>query len=135
MKRFLLAFLLSSIGFQHHAVAATCERRLGFSSGLTAQDQVRVLRQMAIGGCELIAVRFSEQSRGGLVHSQVLVDLDDESLVRVIKQGGQRRLFSWRGVDRESLLAVRESQGFRSFIFQGEASQRSLSDGALQLLR
>ena len=136
MKRFLLAFLLTSVGFHHHATAATCERRLGFSPGLTPQDQVRVLRQLAIDGCELIAVRFSEQSRGGgLVHSQVLLDLDDASLVRVIKQGGQRRLFSWRGVDRESLLAVRGSQGFRSFIFQGEASHRTLSDGALQLLR
>jgi len=89
MKRFLLAFLLTSVGFHHHAIAATCERRLGLSPGLTPQDQVRVLRQLAIDGCELIAVRFSEQSRGGgLLHSQVLLDLDDAALVRVIKQGG-----------------------------------------------
>jgi len=136
MKRFLLASILSSLLFQQSATASTCERRLGVSHGLTAQDQVRVLRQMVMDGCELIAVRFSERSgQRGVIHSQVVLDLDDESLVRVINYRGQRRVFAWRGVDRASLLAVRESSGFGGFAFQGEASHRVLSDGALQLLR
>lgn len=136
MKQFLLASILSSLLFQHSAMAATCERRLGVAHGLTAQDQVRVLREMVINGCELIAVRFSKRSgERGVIHSQVLLDLGEESLVRIINHRGQRRVFAWRGVDRASLLSVRESLGFGSFAFQGEATHRVLSDGALQLLR
>ena len=106
------------------------------SHGLTAQDQVRVLRQLVMNGCELIAVRFSERSsRRDVIQSQVVLDLVEESLVRVINYRGQRRIFVWRGVDRGSLLAVQESLGFGNFAFQGETSHRVFSDGALQLLR
>jgi hypothetical protein len=136
MKRFLLASILSSLLFQQSATAATCERRLTVSHGLTAQDQVRVLRQLVMNGCELIAVRFSERSsRRDVIQSQVVLDLVEESLVRVINYRGQRRIFAWRGVDRGSLLAVQESLGFGNFAFQGETSHRVFSDGALQLLR
>jgi hypothetical protein len=136
MKRFLLASILSSLLFQQSATAATCERRLTLSHGLTAQDQVRVLRQLVMNGCELIAVRFPERSsRRDVIQSQVVLDLVEESLVRVINYRGQRRIFAWRGVDRGSLRAVQESLGFGNFAFQGETSHRVFSDGALQLLR
>ena len=135
MKRFLLASILSSLLFQQSATAATCERRLTVSHGLTAQDQVRVLRQLVMNGYELIAVRFSERSsRRDVIQSQVVLDLGEESLVRVINYRGQRRIFAWRGVDRASLLAIRELLGFGNFAFQGEASHRVFSDGTLQLL-
>ena len=136
MKRFLLASILSSLLFQQSATAATCERRLTVSHRLTAQDQVRVLQQLVMDGCELIAVRFSERSsQRGVIHSQVVLDLGEESLVRVIHYRGQRRISAWHGVDRGSLLAVQESLGFGNFAFQGETSHRVFSDGALQLLR
>ena len=136
MKRFLLASILSSLLFQQSATAATCERRLTVSHGLTGQDQVRVLRQLVIDRCELIAVRFSERSnQRGIIHSQVVLDLGEESMVRVKNYRGQRRIFAWRGVDRASLLAIREPLRFGNFTIQGEASHRVFSDGALQLLR
>ena len=87
-------------------------------------------------GCELIAVRFSEcTSQPGVIHSQVVFDLGEESLVRVINHRGQHWIFVSREVDRASLLAIRELLGFGNFAFQGEASHPVFSDGALQLLR
>ena len=136
MKRFLLASILSSLLFQQSATAATCERRLTVSHGLTAQNQVRVLRQLVINGCDLIAVRFFERSRRrGVIHSQVVLDFGEESLVGVINIEGNAGSLRGAGVDRTSLLAVRESLGFGNFTFQGETSHRVFSDGALQLLR
>jgi hypothetical protein len=136
MKPFLIASVLFGLAVQGVAVAATCERHLGLSHDVSAKHQVRLLRQLVSNGCELIAVNFSEKSQGRrIVRSQVVLDLDDETLVRVVGRGSQQRLFQWRGVSRGRLFSHQAQAGFQSFLFQGETTRRSLSDGALQLLR
>jgi hypothetical protein len=116
------------------AVASVCQRDFYRVETLTRSQQVQALQSMAERGCALMSVRFVERSRGSWRHSQVVLDLHHEQLIRSIERGPVRHYYAWQGVARSALMRADAAVGFENFTFIGRATRGSMSRGVRDLL-